>query len=62
MFVYVVFLINMMVTFGNDTNKQYSSIYDYNTNPLQAYNFIDTSMFFYTQIFDINAKEYVFMS
>jgi len=51
-----------MVTFGNDTNKQYSSIYDYNTNPLQAYNFIDTSMFFYTQIFDINAKEYVFMS
>ena len=47
MFVYVAFLINMMVTFGNDTNKQYSSIFDYINTPLQAYNFNDTSMLFY---------------
>ncbi len=44
-----------MVTFGNDTNKQYSSIFDYINNPLQAYNFNDTSMFFYIQINDVDA-------
>lgn len=62
MFVYVVFLVNMMVTFGNDTNKQYSSIFDYINNQLQAYNFNDTSIFFYVQIFDIDSKDYLLMS
>ena len=33
MLVYVAYLVNMMVTFGNDTDKQYSSIFDYNNNP-----------------------------
>ncbi len=61
MLFYITYLFITMINYNNDSNSQFTNIFDYGNRPLQEYNFNETQLFLFIQIFDTLQQEYILL-